>query len=121
MVFQCSIFSHFRASRISAPHGLPDLLDRSSAARCHAARYDSVLQSILLTHEPSSSASSPSLPTVIHPFGIRGHPRPWPGRGLDCGMNWFAAYVAAGAVIGILAGMLGIGGGMTLVPVLAAL
>lgn len=37
------------------------------------------------------------------------------------GMIWFAAYFGAGAIIGILAGMLGIGGGMTLVPVLAAL
>lgn len=36
-------------------------------------------------------------------------------------MNWFFAYVAAGAFIGILAGLLGIGGGLTLVPVLAAL
>jgi uncharacterized membrane protein YfcA len=34
---------------------------------------------------------------------------------------WFAAYVLAGALVGILAGMLGIGGGMTLVPVLAAM
>lgn len=34
---------------------------------------------------------------------------------------WFASYVGAGAVIGILAGMLGIGGGMTLVPVLTTL
>jgi uncharacterized membrane protein YfcA len=36
-------------------------------------------------------------------------------------MTWFAIYLACGAFIGILAGMLGIGGGMTLVPVLAAL
>ena len=36
-------------------------------------------------------------------------------------MTWFAAYLAAGAFIGFLAGLLGIGGGMTLVPVLAAL
>jgi uncharacterized membrane protein YfcA len=36
-------------------------------------------------------------------------------------MTWFLAYVAAGAVIGLLAGLLGIGGGMTVVPVLAAL
>lgn len=36
-------------------------------------------------------------------------------------MIWFAVYVGAGAVIGLLAGMLGIGGGMTLVPILAAL
>ncbi|MEN3296738.1 MAG: uncharacterized protein V7642_5991 [Burkholderiales bacterium] len=36
-------------------------------------------------------------------------------------MTWFIAYVAAGAVIGLLAGLLGIGGGMTVVPVLAAL
>jgi uncharacterized membrane protein YfcA len=36
-------------------------------------------------------------------------------------MSWFIAYVAAGAVVGLLAGLLGIGGGMTLVPVLAAL
>lgn len=34
---------------------------------------------------------------------------------------WTLAYAAAGAVVGVLAGMLGIGGGMTLVPVLAAL
>ena len=36
-------------------------------------------------------------------------------------MTWLAAYAAAGAVVGFLAGLLGIGGGMTLVPVLAAL
>jgi uncharacterized membrane protein YfcA len=36
-------------------------------------------------------------------------------------MAWFAIYIAAGAFVGILAGLLGIGGGMTLVPVLAAL
>jgi uncharacterized membrane protein YfcA len=36
-------------------------------------------------------------------------------------MSWFLAYVATGAFIGILAGMLGVGGGTTLVPVLAAL
>jgi uncharacterized membrane protein YfcA len=36
-------------------------------------------------------------------------------------MQWIAAYAATGAVIGFLAGLLGIGGGMTLVPVLAAL
>lgn len=36
-------------------------------------------------------------------------------------MMWFAAYVAAGAFVGVLAGLLGIGGGMTLVPVMAAL
>ncbi|MBK4737131.1 sulfite exporter TauE/SafE family protein [Noviherbaspirillum pedocola] len=36
-------------------------------------------------------------------------------------MSWIAIYLACGGVIGILAGMLGIGGGMTLVPVLAAL
>jgi uncharacterized membrane protein YfcA len=36
-------------------------------------------------------------------------------------MGWFAIYIAAGALVGILAGLLGIGGGMTLVPVLAAL
>jgi len=34
---------------------------------------------------------------------------------------WLAAYVAAGAFVGFLAGLLGIGGGMTLVPILAAL
>lgn len=34
---------------------------------------------------------------------------------------WFAMYVLAGAIVGVLAGMLGIGGGMTLVPVIAAL
>lgn len=36
-------------------------------------------------------------------------------------MLWFFAYVMAGAFVGIFAGMLGIGGGMTLVPVIAAL
>ena len=36
-------------------------------------------------------------------------------------MIWFLAYAAAGAFVGLLAGMLGIGGGMTLVPILAAL
>ncbi len=34
---------------------------------------------------------------------------------------WFLAYFATGAVVGFLAGLLGIGGGMTLVPVLAAM
>jgi uncharacterized membrane protein YfcA len=36
-------------------------------------------------------------------------------------MTWFFAYVFAGAIVGVLAGLLGIGGGMTLVPVIAAL
>ena len=36
-------------------------------------------------------------------------------------MIWYAAYAACGAVVGFLAGMLGIGGGMTLVPILSAL
>jgi uncharacterized membrane protein YfcA len=36
-------------------------------------------------------------------------------------MIWFFAYVLAGGLVGILAGLLGIGGGMTLVPVVAAL
>lgn len=36
-------------------------------------------------------------------------------------MLWFAAYLAAGAFVGVLGGLLGVGGGMTLVPVLAAL
>ena len=36
-------------------------------------------------------------------------------------MIWFLAYAAAGAFVGLLAGLLGIGGGMTLVPILAAL
>jgi len=36
-------------------------------------------------------------------------------------MGWFLLYVASGAFVGFLAGLLGIGGGMTLVPVLAAL
>ncbi|WP_151445534.1 sulfite exporter TauE/SafE family protein [Lacisediminimonas profundi] len=36
-------------------------------------------------------------------------------------MIWFAAYCLAGAIIGFLAGLLGIGGGMMLVPILAAL
>jgi len=34
---------------------------------------------------------------------------------------WMLAYLATGAVVGFLAGLLGIGGGMTLVPVLAAM
>jgi uncharacterized membrane protein YfcA len=36
-------------------------------------------------------------------------------------MTWLAAYALSGALIGVLAGMLGIGGGMTLVPILSAL
>jgi uncharacterized membrane protein YfcA len=36
-------------------------------------------------------------------------------------MTWIAAYAAAGAFVGFLAGLLGIGGGMTLVPILSAL
>src|SRR5690606_31844119 len=36
-------------------------------------------------------------------------------------LPWLGAYAASGAVVGFLAGLLGIGGGMTLVPVLAAL
>lgn len=36
-------------------------------------------------------------------------------------MTWIAIYFALGAFIGFLAGLLGIGGGMTLVPVLAAM
>ena len=36
-------------------------------------------------------------------------------------MIWLAAYAVSGALVGFLAGLLGIGGGMTLVPVLSAL
>ena len=36
-------------------------------------------------------------------------------------MTWLAAYAACGAIVGFLAGMLGIGGGMTLVPILSGL
>lgn len=36
-------------------------------------------------------------------------------------MIWLAGYALAGAVVGYLAGMLGIGGGMSLVPIMAAL
>ena len=36
-------------------------------------------------------------------------------------MIWLLAYVATGALVGVLAGLLGIGGGMTLVPILSAL
>lgn len=36
-------------------------------------------------------------------------------------MLWFITYFLAGSIVGILAGMLGIGGGMTLVPVLATM
>jgi uncharacterized membrane protein YfcA len=34
-------------------------------------------------------------------------------------MDWFAAYVLLGAVIGFLAGLLGIGGGVSMVPILS--
>jgi uncharacterized protein len=36
-------------------------------------------------------------------------------------MQWLAAYIATGAATGFLAGLLGVGGGMLIVPVLAAL
>jgi uncharacterized membrane protein YfcA len=36
-------------------------------------------------------------------------------------LTWLIAYAAVGAFVGFLAGLLGIGGGMTLVPILAAL
>jgi uncharacterized membrane protein YfcA len=36
-------------------------------------------------------------------------------------VTWLAAYALSGALVGVLAGMLGIGGGMTLVPILSAL
>lgn len=36
-------------------------------------------------------------------------------------MIWVAAYLATGAAVGFLAGLLGIGGGMTLVPILTAM
>lgn len=36
-------------------------------------------------------------------------------------LSWLLAYVCMGAAVGVLAGLLGIGGGMTLVPVLAAM
>lgn len=36
-------------------------------------------------------------------------------------MGWWLAYLATGAFVGVLAGLLGIGGGMTLVPILAAM
>ena len=36
-------------------------------------------------------------------------------------MIWILAYAATGAIVGWLAGLLGIGGGMTLVPILAAM
>src|SRR5262245_3064275 len=36
-------------------------------------------------------------------------------------MLWTLGYVVAGAFVGFLAGLLGIGGGMTLVPILSAL
>ncbi len=36
-------------------------------------------------------------------------------------MEWFLAYVATGAAVGFVSGMLGIGGGMVMVPALAAL
>jgi uncharacterized membrane protein YfcA len=36
-------------------------------------------------------------------------------------VTWIAAYAVAGALVGFLAGLLGIGGGMTLVPILSAL
>lgn len=36
-------------------------------------------------------------------------------------MVWFISYLLCGALVGFLAGLLGIGGGMTLVPILSAL
>ena len=36
-------------------------------------------------------------------------------------MTWIAAYLVTGALVGWLAGLLGIGGGMTLVPILSAM
>ena len=36
-------------------------------------------------------------------------------------MIWIAAYLLSGALVGLLAGLLGLGGGMTLVPILSAL
>ncbi|SNT23465.1 Uncharacterized membrane protein YfcA [Noviherbaspirillum humi] len=36
-------------------------------------------------------------------------------------MLWFSLYLIAGALVGFLAGLLGIGGGMTLVPILSAM
>ena len=36
-------------------------------------------------------------------------------------MIWLLTYALTGALVGFLAGLLGIGGGMTLVPILAAL
>ena len=36
-------------------------------------------------------------------------------------MTWIAAYIVTGVLIGLLAGLLGIGGGMTLVPILSAM
>jgi uncharacterized membrane protein YfcA len=36
-------------------------------------------------------------------------------------MTWILAYLATGAAVGFLAGLLGIGGGMTLVPILSAM
>src|SRR5947208_11049174 len=36
-------------------------------------------------------------------------------------MVWLMAYLSTGAFVGFLAGLLGIGGGMTLVPILATL
>lgn len=43
------------------------------------------------------------------------------GEALAALLPWLAAYAASGAVVGVLAGLLGIGGGMTLVPILSAL
>ena len=40
---------------------------------------------------------------------------------IETGIAWLAAYSATGALVGFLAGLLGIGGGMTLVPILAAM
>jgi uncharacterized protein len=36
-------------------------------------------------------------------------------------MTWFALYMATGVFVGFLAGLLGIGGGMSMIPILAAL
>ena len=44
-----------------------------------------------------------------------------PAGTTGAGVTWIAGYALTGALIGFLAGMLGIGGGMTLVPILAAM
>src|SRR5690606_25151768 len=96
------------------------------------ARTDSRRTSAWMLPAPGNAAGA-----FRHHRGARRPARPTPGHAFDAHptrtrlapattdalspMIWIAAYLAAGAGVGFLAGLLGIGGGMTLVPVLAPL